>query len=111
MAQFVEIDIDQGTDFSIDLGLKNDDGSPMDVTGYTFSSAIKKSFYSTSNVASFTVDVSGANTGSIILSLDANTTSDIKPGRYLFDIKQRNDTNLVERISEGVVTINPQVTE
>lgn len=111
MAEYVEIDIDQGTDFSLNLGLKEDDGTPKDVVGYTFSSYIKKSFYSTSSVAEFSVNYTNANTGDIVLYLTSSQTTDIKPGRYLFDIKQKSANNAVERIAEGIVTINPQVTD
>lgn len=110
MAQYIEIDIDQGADFVLDLGLKNDDGTAKDVTGYTFSSSIKKSFYSTTEIASFTVNTTYASTGGVILELTASQTADIKPGRYLFDIKQKDTLNKVERLAEGIVTVNPQIT-
>lgn len=111
MAQFVEIDIDQGADFVLDLGLKNDDGSSKNLVGYTFSSAIKKSYYSRNNVASFTINTDYAINGSVVLTMNAATTANIRAGRYLFDIKQRNTANnSVERLAEGIVTVNPQVT-
>ena len=110
MAQFVEIDIDQGADFTLDLGLKNDDGTPKNAYSYTFSSAIKKSYYSRSNVASFVVDTTYASTGNVLLSMNAATTTSIKAGRYLFDIKQKDANNVVERLAEGIITINPQIT-
>lgn len=110
MAQFVEIDIDQGADFTLDLGLKNDDGTSKNVVGYTFSSSIKKSYYSVNEVASFSINTTDAINGSVILSLSAAATSEIKPGRYLFDIKQVDANNKVERLTEGIVTINPQIT-
>lgn len=110
MAQFVEIDIDQGTDFMLDLGLKNDDGTPKDVSGYMFASSIKKSFYSLYEVASFDIDDTNAELGSVILSLSSEVTAELKPGRYLFDIKQIDMYNKVQRLAEGIVTVNPQIT-
>lgn len=110
MAQFVEIDIDQGTDFRLDLEFRNDDGTLKNLSQYTFSSSIKKSYYSLSEAATFTVDANSANNGQIGLLLDAQTTSDIRPGRYVFDIKQSDTSNKIERIAEGIVTLNPQVT-
>lgn len=111
MADYVEIDIDQGTDFNLDLGIKNDDGTQKDVTGYTFASSIKKSFYSLNPIATFTIDYDQASTGNIILSLTAAETANTKPGRYLFDIKQTDTFGKIERLAEGVATIHPQVTE
>ena len=111
MAEYVEIDIDQGTDFSLPLTLKNEDGSPKNVNGYTFKSHIKKSFYSEVTTAEFSVDSTDASIGSIILTLSSNDTTDITPGRYVFDVKQIDTSNKVERLMEGIATINPQVTE
>lgn len=110
MAQFIEIDIDQGSDFAMNLDLSNDDGTPKDATGYTFASSIKKSYYSVSEVAAFNVNVGDAQDGLIALIMDAETTAGIKPGRYLFDVKQIDINQKVERLVEGIVTINPQVT-
>ena len=110
MAQFVEIDIDQGTDFTLDLDLKNDDGSPKDVRGFTFLSSIKKSFYSLTESARFSIDNTNAAVGSVILILNAQQSSAMKPGRYLFDIKQVDPRNKTERLVEGIVTINPRIT-
>jgi hypothetical protein len=36
-------------------------------------------------------------------------TSNIRPGRYLFDVKTINTSNVVSRILEGIVTVTPQV--
>lgn len=110
MAQFVEIDIDQGTDFNLDLALKEDDGTPKNLQGYTFFSAIKKSYYSTTTVATFSINNTQAGAGNIILSISSATTSKLKAGRYVFDIKQRDTNNNVERLVEGILTVNPQIT-
>ena len=72
---------------------------------------IKKSYYSAFEVASFTVNTTGSSVGSVVLELSAETTAEIKPGRYLFDIKQKDTSNKIERLAEGIVTINPYVTE
>ena len=108
MAQFVEIDIDQGTDFTLDLALKEDDGTPRNMIGYRFTASIKKSYHSNS-VANFTINALQAATGNIILTMDAATTAKIRPGRYLFDVKQKDSLDTVERLVEGIVTVNPQV--
>jgi hypothetical protein len=111
MAQFVELDLDQGTDFSFNLDLTKDDGSVVDVTDYSFSSSLRKSFYSTTTTASFVVEIIDAANGSVNLSLTAATTANIKAGRYLFDVKQTDDSNVKTRLMEGIVTVNPQVTK
>ena len=43
--------------------------------------------------------------------MNAATSSNIRPGRYLFDVKQVDDQNMVSRVIEGIITVNPQVTK
>ena len=111
MAQFVEVDLDQGTNFNLDIVVKNDDDSRINVAGYTFSSSMRKSFYSSGGTANLTVAVISAANGDVRFSLNAATTANIKAGRYVFDIKQINTSNVTSRMFEGIITVNPQVTK
>ena len=111
MAQFVEVDLDQGTNFNLDIVVKNDDDSRINVAGYTFSSSMRKSFYSSGVTANLTVAVISAAYGDVRFSLNAATTANIKAGRYVFDIKQINTSNVTSRMFEGIITVNPQVTK
>lgn len=111
MAQFIELDLDQGTDLSYNLDLTNDDGSPIDVTGYVFTSSIRKSYYSKSVTANLTVTIADAANGNVVLSMNSDTTTAIRAGRYLFDIKQKDAANTYTRIVEGIITVLPQITK
>jgi hypothetical protein len=110
MAQFVELDLDQGTDFTYDLDLSTDDGTPINVINYSFTSSIKKSHYSSSDTASFTINVVNAANGNLRFSMASSTTANIKAGRYLFDVKQIDSGNTTSRILEGIIRVNPQIT-
>lgn len=111
MAQFVELDLDQGTDLSYNLDLTQDDGSPLDITGYVFSSSIKKSYYSANVTANLTVTITDSVGGNVVLSMNSATSANIKAGRYLFDVKQVDTANVATRIVEGIITVLPQVTK
>lgn len=111
MAQFVELNIDQGTDFNFDLDLTNDDGTPINITGYSFSSSIRKSYYSSSVTANLSVAIANAVSGNVIFSMNSATSSNIKAGRYLFDVKSIDAANSTSRLVEGIITVNPQVTK
>jgi hypothetical protein len=110
MAQFIELDVDQGTDFSYDLDLTTDDGVPINVTNYIFSSSIRKSYYSSGVAANFIIVVANQNLGNLRFTIPSNITANIKAGRYLFDIKQVDSSNTTSRILEGIITVNPQIT-
>ena len=111
MAQFIELDLDQGTDFNFDFNLSNDDGTAINIANYTFSSSIRKSFYSANPTANLTVTIQSAANGNVLLSMNSAVTTNIRPGRYLFDVKQKDAQNTVSRVMEGIITVNPQVTK
>jgi hypothetical protein len=111
MAQFIELELDQGSDFNYDLDLADDDGVAVNVTNFTFTSSIRKSYYSTNPVANLSVTILNAANGNVIFSLNAATTANIKAGRYLFDVKQLDNVNITTRLIEGIITVNPQVTK
>ena len=111
MASFVELSLDQGTDFSVNIDLTNDDGSVINVTNYTFSSSIRKSYYSANTTANLIVTIASAANGNVALTMNAATTANIKAGRYLYDVKMTNDNNTTSRVIEGIITVYPQITK
>jgi hypothetical protein len=108
---YAELTVDQGTTYESTLDLVNDDGSAINVTNYIFSGQIRKSYYSNNSTANLTITVSNAANGNIIISLNAATTTNIKAGRYLYDVKMTDTSNTVTRVVEGIITITPQVTK
>lgn len=105
MAARANLTVDQGSTFSVDVNLTDDNGDALLVTGYTAAAQLRKS-YTTSNSVSFTTSLAN---GSLTLSLSANQTSNIISGRYVYDCEMVKD-GLVTRIIEGIVTIRPEVT-
>jgi hypothetical protein len=107
MAGIQNLVVDQGTSFEITVNVTLDDGSEKDLTDYTVSSQIRKSYY-TNTYTDFTtakVDL----TGEITLSLTPTQTSALKAGRYVYDVEISSDEETV-RIIEGIVTVTPEVT-
>lgn len=111
MASFLELSCDQGTDFTVNLDLTNDDGSTINVTNYTFSSSIRKSYYSSNVTANLTVTVANAANGNVVLSMNSATTANIRAGRYLYDIKMVRADSTKSRVVEGIITVFPQITQ
>lgn len=107
---YAELTIDQGANLSSTIDLTNDDNTPIDLANTTFTSQIRKSYYSTNPTANITVTVEDAANGRVRLTLDAANTANIKAGRYLYDLKMVNEANTHIRVIEGIVTITPQVT-
>jgi len=108
MATKANIIIDQGTTFSTDIYLTDDNGVAIDLTGYTGASKMRK-HYTSSNAQSFTVSLN-VSSGAVTLSLTSANTGDLVAGRYIYDVELTSSSNTVSRIVEGVVTVTPQVT-
>ena len=111
MASFLELYCDQGTDFNFTLDLTNDDGSAINVTNYQITSSIRKSYYSSSVTANLNVNILSAANGNVALSMNSATTSKIKAGRYLYDVKMKDSSNTTFRVIEGIITVYPQITK
>lgn len=97
--------IDQGASFSKTLTVANTVVS--NISGYAVESSLKKS-YSSNTVSIFSAS-SNAETNEVSISLTANQTSVLDPGRYYYDILI-NDSNNYIRVFEGIATITPGVT-
>lgn len=108
MAAKAHLVIDQGADFETTIEITDDDGNAMALTDYTARSQIRK-HYSSSNAVAFTVTVDEGS-GEVVLSLSANATIDMMPGRYLYDVELVSPANTVTRAVEGIVTITPNMT-
>ena len=101
--------IDQGSTFSTDLNLSDDNGDPLNLIGFYANSLMKK-WYTSSNSVMFTTYINSSS-GVITLSLDANTTANLVPGRYVYDVDvTQASTGTVSRVVEGYVTVTPSVT-
>jgi hypothetical protein len=107
---YTDLYIDAGADFSTTFDLVADDGSPINIQGYSFRSQIKKSYYSANVAANLVITTTDASNGNTLITLDAANTANIFPGRYVYDIKMIDTSNQTTRVLEGIVTITPQVT-
>lgn len=108
MGTKLNILIDQGASFETSLNLTDDNGDPIDLSGYTGAGQIRK-HYTSSTAVNLTVGLGGAN-GTVTLSLAANATANMASGRYVYDVEVTDSSNTVTRLIEGIVTVTPQVT-
>lgn len=108
MATKANLVIDQGTTYTTDLNLTDENGDPLNLTGYSANSQIRK-HYTSSNSVTFSTSIN-ATAGVITLSLTANQTANMVGGRYVYDVELTDASNSISRIVEGIVTVTPQVT-
>jgi hypothetical protein len=111
LAEFVELFIEQGADFNTDVEISDANGFPKDITNFSVYSQIRKSYYSTT-AYSFDITIVDPTLGSIEMDMSYEITSNISPGRYVYDvIIKDNENQQVTRIFEGVATVLPRVTK
>ena len=110
MAITKNLTIDQGSTFAANLQYVTNSKIPVDLTGYTIRSQMRKSYKSANASAAFTTSVITAESGNIQLSLTASITANLKYGRYVYDAKA-NVGNVSVKIFEGIVTVYPGVTQ
>lgn len=111
MATKANITIDQGTTFSTQIDLTDENDDPIDLTAYTANAEIRRWYSSTDPAAVFDAST-GANAaaGIITLSLTSEQTANLEFGRYVYDVKVTDASNTTTRIVEGIVTVTPSVT-
>ena len=110
-AGYSELFLEQGADFSMSIVLDDVAGESFNLTNFTASSQMRKSYYSSNAAATFSVSTGNdASLGTIILSLDSANTANIYPGRYVYDVYV-SQANTRYRVLEGIVNVTPQVTK
>lgn len=110
MAATSNLYIDQGSDYATIVSVKSANGSPLDLTGYTVKSQMRKS-YSSTTVVDFVATLHDAIQGQIKISMPSATSTGIASGRWVYDVEiTQTSTGLKKRVVEGIVTVIPQVT-
>jgi len=108
---YTDLYIDAGTDFRSNVDMLADDGTAINVAGYTFQSQIRKSFFSVNATANIVMTIANAANGNVYMSLDAANTANIAPGRYMYDILVTDSSNVKSRLVEGILTVTPRVSK
>jgi hypothetical protein len=107
MATKANINIDQGTDFSTEIDLSDEAGNPLSLDQYSGKAQIRR-WYTSANAVDFGVQL---ETGKIYLTMNSATTSSLDKERYVYDVILIDQHDVVTRVVEGLVQVNPRVTE
>ena len=101
--------IHTGTDFEQTFLLEdNRTNAALDLTGYSGCAKIKK-YQSSTTAASFALAFTNRLGGKVRISMAANTTINLKAGKYFYDVLLNSGSN-VERVIEWEVLVKRAVT-
>lgn len=110
MATKANLVIDQGTTYSTTLNLTDDNGDPLNLSGFYANSEIRKWYTSSHVAATFSTSIN-VSSGQITLTLQSYETANLVAGRYVYDVEiTEQSTGTISRIVEGIVTVTPEVT-
>ena len=109
MAIIANLYIDQGTDFSITVDVTDSAGDILDLSNYTASAQIRKTYTSTSVSETFSTSISEL-AGQVTLSLTDTQTSGLEGGRYVYDLNITSNGGVTTRVIEGQAIVTPGVT-
>jgi hypothetical protein len=105
----INLSLEQGTDYSVDFTIQNDNDTPLNLTGYASSCFMRKTYTSTI-LYPFTVSFVDRLAGEISLGMGRSITSQISEGRYVYDITLTSVNDIRTRVIQGNVLVNPGVT-
>jgi len=115
-AKCYNITIEQGADFQLELVYQDDNGDPIDLTGYTAEMQIREKLttdppFLTLSTANGRIVIDGPN-GSITLSIANADTAALTQtaGVYDLELTSGDATPVIVRLIEGQVKISQEVT-
>lgn len=109
MAAYSEIVIEQNATFTTTVNVADAFNNPIDLSGYTAQSQLRKSYYS-NTFFEFEAEITGTSNGQITLSMSAANTSILPIGRMVYDLIINDGNETVTRVVEGIATVLPAVT-
>jgi hypothetical protein len=110
-AGYSDLYLEQGATFTTQLTLTDTIGLAYNLSSFTVESKAKRSYYSSNAAIIFDTSIIDANGGIIQISANNYVTTNVKPGRLLYDVKITDTvSNNVTRVIEGIIYVNPAVT-
>ena len=102
------ITIDQGSDFSIQLTVK-ESGVTKNLTGFSARAPLRPTQTATPLSATFTCAITNASGGILTMSLAHSTTAGLSGGKYTYDLEIYTGS-VVQRLIQGTATVRANVT-
>lgn len=110
MAAYVNLFVDQGTDFETTVSISDSRSDALDLTDIDLSGQVRRTYTSDSAFDFVITKVSSAD-GEIKIELPNETTSQMKLGRYVYDVLATDvPSGNTFKVVEGILEIIPSVT-
>jgi hypothetical protein len=100
---------EQGATFNLNFRVETD-GTPWNLTGYTFAMQVRRSTSATTTLLNLTT-ATMTSVGNVSATVSAATMTDVPAGRWVYDIELTSSGGQVTRILEGRFIVTPEVTQ
>jgi hypothetical protein len=97
--------LDKGTDFEEEFNLTEDDGSPLNLVGYTAAAKIRKYPESPAYVP-FVITFVDRSAGRLKISMTNAQTLNLSIGRNYYDVILIDGSSKIKKIVEGNIIVN-----
>ncbi len=108
------ITIEQGAEFLLELTWNDEDGDPIDITGWSAALMVRQNYADATPLVSISSATSaitlGGTAGTIAIDIPAATTATLTSGVCGYDLKMTDPTGKPLRLIQGSATISPAVT-
>ena len=102
--------IEQGATFAKTLTIKDATGDPINLTGKTFASKLRRRPTDVNAAGTFTFTVINAALGTVSWTMPATTTAGIVAEPHYYDVEM-TEGSTVTRLMEGTAFVNFEVTK
>jgi hypothetical protein len=110
MAEYVELYVDQGSDFTASIVLQDDiTDLYQNVDGYVITSSLRRSLLSQNVSGEFQCSITDAANGEMTIYMTAANTANLHIGTHIFDVKMNVDGS-ISRLLEGLIIVTPSIT-
>lgn len=115
MSAYLDIPIEQGATWTLDISVSDENGDAIDLTGYTARMSIKRDSRETAALLELTTAngriIITADSGLVTLALTAAETAAITTWtRGVYDLELISPAGWVTRLCEGAVLVTANVT-
>jgi hypothetical protein len=100
---------EQGATFNLNFRVETD-GTPWNLTGYTFAMQVRRSTSATTTLLNLTT-ATMTSVGHVSATVSAATMADVPAGRWVYDIELTSSGAEVTRILEGRFIVTAEVTQ
>lgn len=106
---------EQGATLFVPFQLTEDDGTAIDLTGYSARMMVRSAYSDASPVLDVGtggwITIPTPANGEVQILVPDTETDDLEAGNYLYDVELEDSAGFVTRILEGPFIVTPQVTK